>query len=90
VAPTQDRLFVTNQYENTVSVIDAGQLNVIGSIEVGEYPEGISVHPDGIHVYVANWFSNDVSVVDARTLKLEKTIQTGNGSRAFGEFIAQN
>jgi YVTN family beta-propeller protein len=40
-------------------------------------------------VYVANWFDNTVSVVDAESLKVVKTIATGNGSRAFGQFIPQ-
>jgi hypothetical protein len=38
---------------------------------------------------VANWFDNTVSVVDAESLKVVKTIATGNGSRAFGQFIPQ-
>jgi len=45
------------------------------------------LHPDGIHLYVANWFDNTVSVINGLSLKVERTIPTGNGSRAFGEFI---
>jgi YVTN family beta-propeller protein len=59
----------------------------VKTIDVGEYPEGISTHPDDRHVYVANWFSNEVSVIDSRKLKVIKTIATGEGSRAFGQFI---
>ncbi|WP_256360758.1 hypothetical protein [Methylomonas koyamae] len=40
-------------------------------------------------MYVANWFDNNVSVIDANTLKVVDTINTGEGSRAFGEFIAR-
>jgi YVTN family beta-propeller protein len=64
-------------------------LEVIATVAVGEYPEGISRHPDDHHVYVANWFDNSVSVVNAESLKVEKTIRSGNGSRAFGEFMPQ-
>jgi len=89
VVVTQDgeQAFVTNQYDSSVSVIDARKLEVTATISVGEYPEGIARHPDGRHVYVANWFDNSVSVVDVSALKVVKTIPTDNGSRAFGEFI---
>ena len=58
-------------------------------IDVGQKPEGISTHPDDRHVYVANWFDNNVSVIDAETLKVVDTIKAGEGSRAFGQFIAR-
>jgi YVTN family beta-propeller protein len=89
VGEAQNRLFVTNQYDASVSVIDASELKLIGTVKVGEYPEGITAHPDGKHIYVANWMSNAVSVIDAAALKVVNTIATGDGSRAFGEFIAR-
>jgi YVTN family beta-propeller protein len=82
-------LFVTNQDDSTVSVIDTVSLKQIAEIEVGEKPEGISTHPDDQHVYVANWFDNNVSVIDAKTLKVIETIETDEGSRAFGLFFSE-
>jgi len=82
-------LFVTNQDDGTVSVIDTESLKSVAVIPVGDKPEGISTHPDGQHVYVANWFDNNVSVIDTKSLKVINTIATGEGSRAFGEFISQ-
>jgi YVTN family beta-propeller protein len=55
---------------------------------VGERPEGISTHSDDRQVYVANWFDGTVSVLDAKTLRVVNTIKTGEGSRAFGQFIS--
>ena len=80
-------LFVTNQDDSSVSVIDTGTLKQIAVIEVGDKPEGISTHPDDQHIYVANWFDNNVSVIDAKTLEVVDTITTGEGSRAFGQFF---
>ena len=80
---------MTNQYDASVSVIDGNDLKLIATVKVGEYPEGISTHPDGKQVYVANWMGNTVSVIDAAELKVVNTIPTGDGSRAFGEFIAR-
>ncbi|CAG1022831.1 PE-PGRS family protein PE_PGRS18 [Methylococcales bacterium] len=89
VGEAQGRLFVTNQYDASVSVIDTKDLKPVATIKVGEYPEGIATHPDGKQVYVANWMGNSVSVIDASELKVVNTIPTGDGSRAFGEFIAR-
>ena len=36
-----------------------------------------------------NWFDNNVSVIDAKTFKVVNTIETGEGSRAFGLFISK-
>jgi YVTN family beta-propeller protein len=81
-------LFVTNQDDSTVSVVDTQSLKQIAVLNVGDKPEGISTHTDDQHVYVANWLDNNVSVIDANTLKVVNTIATGEGSRAFGEFIS--
>ena len=82
------RVFVTNQYDSTVSVVDAESLGVVATIDVGEYPEGIAGHPDDHQVWVANWFDNTVTVLDAERLSIQKTIPVGDGARAFGEFIS--
>lgn len=39
----KNRLYVTNMYENTVSVIDTEQNIVLDTFEVGEIPNGISI-----------------------------------------------
>jgi YVTN family beta-propeller protein len=89
LALNDSRLFVTNQDDGTVSVIDTKALKAIASIEVGDKPEGISTHPDDRHVYVANWFDGDVSIIDADSMKTVGTVKTGEGSRAFGQFIGK-
>ena len=80
--------FVTNQYADTVSVFDLATLKVTGTIDVGEYPEGIDTTPDGQTLVVANWFSNTLSLIDAGTASVIAEIETGDGPRAFGRFIA--
>jgi YVTN family beta-propeller protein len=89
LALNDTRLFVTNQDDGSVSVIDTETLKEIALIEVGNKPEGISTHPDDRHVYVANWFDSTVSVIDGKTLKVVDTIKTGEGSRAFGLFFGK-
>ena len=89
LALNESRLFVTNQDDSSISVVDTQSLKEIKQIEVGDKPEGISTSLDDRHVYVANWFDGTVSVVDAKSLMLIKTIISGEGSRAFGDFISQ-
>ncbi len=70
-SPKDGRLYVANEVDGTVSVIDTSVLQIVGSpIQVGANPRGLSVTEDGKHVYVANWGSHSVSVID--TLRLVK------------------
>ena len=85
--PLRQRLFVTNQSDSSVSVLDLVDQHEIARIPVGDYPEGIDMQVEARRVYVANWMSNDVTVINADSLEVERSIATGNGSRAFGRFI---
>jgi len=78
-------LYVTNQHEDTVSVIDAVSLKVLRTLPGFGYPEGIAAHGD--RVYVVNWMDDNVQVLDAATGQKLKTIATGQNSRGFGAFI---
>jgi YVTN family beta-propeller protein len=57
--------FISNNHDNTVSIIDVPSGTVIGAVPVGQAPEGITVAPNGTTVYVANTFGPSVSVIDA-------------------------
>ena len=87
VAFAQGRGFVSNQYSDNVSVFNVSDHTPVGTIDVGEYPEGIDAAKDQGHILVANWFSNTLMVIDATTLGIVDEIATGDGPRAFGKFI---
>ena len=78
-------LYVTNQHDDTVSVIDADTLQVVRTLTGFAYPEGIAAHAD--RVYVVNWMDDNVSVRNARTGSPVGIISTGQNSRGFGAFI---
>lgn len=80
--------FVTNQYDDSVSVFDAATYAPVTVISVGEYPEGIDTTADGKFVVVANWASNTISLIDTKKLEVTGEIATGDGPRAFGQFLA--
>jgi YVTN family beta-propeller protein len=78
-------LYVTNQHDDTVSVIDAQTLQVVRTLTGFAYPEGIAAHAD--RVYVVNWMDDNVSVRNAKTGGPVGIISTGQNSRGFGAFI---
>ena len=47
-----NRIFVSNEKGNDVTVIDSETLEVIGHYPVGARPRGITISPDGKELYV--------------------------------------
>jgi YVTN family beta-propeller protein len=52
-APPPTRVFVSNEDDGTIAVIDARSATVIETIAVGKRPRGLRVSADGRHLYVA-------------------------------------
>ena len=64
VAVAGDRVFVTNELNDTVTVINATNNTVVGlPIPTGNQPLGVTVSPDGNYIYVANFGGASVSVI---------------------------
>ena len=60
--------YIANEESDSVSVINTQTNEVVGSpIEVGTFPDGIAITPDGSSAYVINYDSKDVSVIDTQT-----------------------
>lgn len=74
VAPSSERVYVSNSSSGTVSVINATNNQAITSIPVGSGSDGIEVTPDGTRVYVANYTANSVSVIDTATNLVVDTV----------------
>jgi len=93
ISPTGDRLFVANNFDNSVSAIDTGTQQVIATIPVGRKPRAIAVTPSGDAIYVTNVQDATVSIIDSGTLTVIKTISvptkpwnvifTNDGTMAF-------
>jgi YVTN family beta-propeller protein len=85
ITPDGAHAYVTNAYDNTVSVIATATNTVVGSpIPVGTMNAfslvfgGIAITPDGTHAYVANVNSNTVSVIATASNTVAATITVGN------------
>jgi YVTN family beta-propeller protein len=92
VTPNGARVYVTNSFHNTVTVIDTLTNTVIDTITVGQSPSGIAITPDGTRAYVASR-NRTISVIDTSTNTVIATIAangdplavaiTPDGTRAY-------
>ena len=84
VNPDTDRIYVTNQESDSVSIIDGKSQKVVtNDIHVGTYPHVVATNPITNKIYVTNWGTIDtnssiVSVLDGRTNEIIADIPTGN------------
>jgi YVTN family beta-propeller protein len=78
--PTTNRVYVANNADDTVSVIDARTYAVVATVPVGSAPVGVGVNPATNRVYVANAgrviAPGTVSVIDGATNAVIATIAT--------------
>jgi YVTN family beta-propeller protein len=70
--------YITNEGDDTVSVIDTTTNAVTATIPVGSNPFGVAVHPDGTRVYVTNSHEGTVSVIDTITNAVIDLITVGS------------
>lgn len=65
--PITNKIYVANQYSNTISVIDGSNDQVISTIKVESFPYDLDVNPFNNRIYVTNRGSDSVSVIDGST-----------------------
>jgi adhesin/invasin len=75
-------LYVTNQGDNNVSVINLVDFKEIARLQVGLNPEGLGVDSDRGVVYVANSGANTVSLIDGVKLNVFATLVVGPAPKA--------
>lgn len=68
---------VTNNEDNTVSVIDAKDYSIIQTIPTGKGPHGFRISNDSKFAYVANMGEDSVSVLDLQSFKEVEKILVG-------------
>jgi len=74
VDPSTDTVYVGNETDDTVSVIDGATDTVTSTIPVGNDPYGVGVDPSTRTIYVTNFQGNTVSVIDGATDAVTSTI----------------
>src|SRR5215470_14275702 len=77
VAPDGSRLYVSNEAESTLDVVDGQSLKVTNHIKLSGHPNNIAIGKDGRKVYVGIIQApGGVDVIDTQTMKNVKTLQT--------------
>jgi YVTN family beta-propeller protein len=68
VADLPERVYVPNEVDNTISVIDVKSLKVIATLRTGRVPEHLTPDWDLSRLYVSNYASPYLTVVDPRSV----------------------
>jgi YVTN family beta-propeller protein len=72
-----NKLYVANQFSNTVTVLDGNTNNIESTIQVDNFPYDLEVNPYNNRIYVTNRGSNTVSVIDGSTNQRLSNINVG-------------
>jgi YVTN family beta-propeller protein len=68
---------VTNNEDNTVSVIDVATFTVTDTVDTGKAPHGFRISTDSQKAYIANMGEDSISVLNLETMKEESRITVG-------------
>jgi YVTN family beta-propeller protein len=63
-----NRVYVSNQADDTVSVIDGATNAVLRTVRVGHNPNGVAVNPKTNTIYVANLAGGSLSIINGSKL----------------------
>lgn len=78
-----DKIFVSNEKGNSVTVLDADSLEVIHTITGMQRPRGITASPDGKVIYVCASDDDLVRVYDAETYEELPSLPSGPDPELF-------
>lgn len=92
-AVAADLLLVINKGDNTLAIIDAATLNILGTAPTGPDPHEVVASADGTLAYITNYnggngFANSLSVVDLVARRALPPIDLGALGRPHGITLA--
>lgn len=75
--------YVSNEKDNSLSVIDMDSLEVVETIPVGQRPRGILLSKDHTKLYICASDDDTVQVLDLATRKIVDTLPSGEDPEQF-------
>jgi len=75
--------YVTNEKDNTVSVVDLDKMETVKTIPVGERPRGILLSKDKKYIYICNGDADHIEQINLDTLQIERTLDSGPDPELF-------
>jgi PQQ-dependent catabolism-associated beta-propeller protein len=82
-AAQAETIYISNELDNTVSVIDGERLVVTGTIRVGRRPRGIALSPGGTRLYVAAGDDNRIDIIDPKRGAVTGALASGPDPELF-------
>ena len=76
-------VYVSNEKDDTITVIDSKSLQVTRTVKVGRRPRGVILSKDGKFLYVCASDDNGIEVIDVATLKVVRTLKSGPDPELF-------
>ncbi|MGC2141209.1 MAG: hypothetical protein WA620_06460, partial [Methylovirgula sp.] len=70
-------IFVTNEKDDTVSVVDGESLKLVKTIQVGHRPRGIIITRDKKDIVICLGDDAQLAVIDAYALKVTRLLDSG-------------
>ncbi|MGD8527792.1 MAG: hypothetical protein PVH06_03840, partial [Methyloceanibacter sp.] len=65
-----ETIFVSNEKDNTITVIDGDTMETIKTIETSRRPRGIMLSPDYKELFVAAGDGDIIDVIDTKTFEI--------------------
>ncbi len=75
--------FVSNEKDNTISVIDVDKMEVVETIEVGQRPRGIILNRDNSRLYICASDDDTVQIMDVAGRKVIGELPSGADPEQF-------
>ncbi len=72
-----ETVYVSNEKDNTITILDGDSLEVTATVPVGLRPRGIILSHDGSELYICASDSDTVEVLDLETLEIVGTLPSG-------------
>ncbi len=76
-------VYVSNEKDNTMSVVDSTTMEVVKTVKVGQRPRGITISHDGKFVYLCASDDDTIEVIDTATLEIVDTLPSGPDPELF-------
>ncbi|MEM7192123.1 MAG: cytochrome D1 domain-containing protein, partial [Pseudomonadota bacterium] len=72
-----ETIFVSNEKDNTITVIDGDSMETVKTIETSRRPRGIMLSPDYKELFVAAGDGDIIDVIDTNTLEITRQLESG-------------
>ncbi|MCA1493947.1 YVTN family beta-propeller repeat protein [Ensifer sp. NBAIM29] len=76
-------VYVSNERDNTVSVVDSTTMEVVRTIDVGQRPRGITISHDGKLIYLCASDDDTIQIIDTASYQIVGTLPSGPDPELF-------